>query len=354
MQRWPETKRLLGLLVNSSGRAHARNARRLVHAARKQDRRLAAALLAAALAHTPRPRRSCAAPARGWPASPRRSRASCCATSPRAGERRPPAQARRRRAPAAPTAAAQRRRPGRAAPQNAQARPRRVGASVRSCADGTPRRPAVEDEEASERCSGDALEVDLAGAEGDAPPPSRSTSRRPRSSIRRRARRAPRLPGDSPPAQRVARAPGREHASSSAAATQRARARSRRRASIGSSSTADSRARRRLGAARRGAPGCDRDVEADPDHRPALLRAAPRPGSPRACGPSSQTSLGHLIRHSSGQRLDRLAARDGDRQRQQPWRRERRSTTEHEQRLARPARSSAGPGARGPRSARRR
>jgi ribonuclease E len=53
VQRWPETKRLLGLLVNSSGAAHARNARRLVQAARKQDRRLAAALLAAALAHSP-------------------------------------------------------------------------------------------------------------------------------------------------------------------------------------------------------------------------------------------------------------------------------------------------------------
>ena len=53
MQRWPETKRLLGLLVNSSGRAHGRNARRLVHAARKQDRRLAVSLLAAAVSHTP-------------------------------------------------------------------------------------------------------------------------------------------------------------------------------------------------------------------------------------------------------------------------------------------------------------
>ena len=40
VQRWPETKRLLGLLVNSAGGAHARNARRLIHAARKQDRRL--------------------------------------------------------------------------------------------------------------------------------------------------------------------------------------------------------------------------------------------------------------------------------------------------------------------------
>ncbi len=53
VQRWPETKRLLGLLVNSAGRAHGKNARRLVQSARKQDRRLAVALLAAAVAHTP-------------------------------------------------------------------------------------------------------------------------------------------------------------------------------------------------------------------------------------------------------------------------------------------------------------
>src|SRR4029079_8524063 len=53
VERWPEAKRLLGLLVNSSGGAHARNARRLVHAARKQDRRLATALLAGAPAHNP-------------------------------------------------------------------------------------------------------------------------------------------------------------------------------------------------------------------------------------------------------------------------------------------------------------
>src|SRR5881394_2230434 len=53
VQRWPETKRLLGLFVNSSGRAHGRNARRIVHAVRQQDRRLAVALLAAAVAHTP-------------------------------------------------------------------------------------------------------------------------------------------------------------------------------------------------------------------------------------------------------------------------------------------------------------
>src|ERR671911_450571 len=53
VSRWPETKRLLGLLVNSSGGAHARNARRLVQATKKQDRRLQAALLAPPLAPTP-------------------------------------------------------------------------------------------------------------------------------------------------------------------------------------------------------------------------------------------------------------------------------------------------------------
>ncbi|HVP02841.1 MAG TPA: DEAD/DEAH box helicase family protein [Solirubrobacteraceae bacterium] len=53
VQRWPETKRLLGLLVNSAGGAHARNARRLVQATRNQDRRLQAAILAAAVAHSP-------------------------------------------------------------------------------------------------------------------------------------------------------------------------------------------------------------------------------------------------------------------------------------------------------------
>ncbi len=53
VQRWPETKRLLGLLVNSSGQAHARNARHLVQASRQHDRRLSAAILAAAVAHSP-------------------------------------------------------------------------------------------------------------------------------------------------------------------------------------------------------------------------------------------------------------------------------------------------------------
>ena len=101
VQRWPETKRLLGLLVNSSGAAHARNARRLVHAARKQDRRLQR--------RAARRRGRAHARGRGGPArrahadgaqAQRAARASCCATSPRAasagaaagGARRAPAR----------------------------------------------------------------------------------------------------------------------------------------------------------------------------------------------------------------------------------------------------------------------
>lgn len=53
VQRWPETKRLLGLLVNSSGQAHAKNAKKISNITRDQDRRLAVSVLAASTAHSP-------------------------------------------------------------------------------------------------------------------------------------------------------------------------------------------------------------------------------------------------------------------------------------------------------------
>ena len=82
VQRWPETKRLLGLLVNSSGGAHARNARRLVQASRKQDRRLSRPRCSPPPWRTRRrPRRCCAGRARGCRASRRRSPVSCSGTS---------------------------------------------------------------------------------------------------------------------------------------------------------------------------------------------------------------------------------------------------------------------------------
>jgi superfamily II DNA or RNA helicase len=67
VQRWPETKRLLGLLVNSSGRAHGRSRSSPPPSPTP-----------------PRGRRFCAARGCGWRGNPRRSPASCCATSPKA------------------------------------------------------------------------------------------------------------------------------------------------------------------------------------------------------------------------------------------------------------------------------
>ena len=115
VQRWPETKRLLGLFVNSSGRAHGRNARRIVHAARQQDRRLAVAAARRRGRPHARGRGGAArAPGCGWPASPRPSRASCCATSRRpaaasaAGGARRAATATLRPPTASPSASASR------------------------------------------------------------------------------------------------------------------------------------------------------------------------------------------------------------------------------------------------------
>ena len=106
VQRWPETKRLLGLLVNSSGGAHARNARRLVQASRKQDRRLSAALLAAALAHTPEAEEVL----RG--ARTRMARKPCCA-GPRAAAQLPEGPPPPWRAPPQGQGRRRRGRPGR-------------------------------------------------------------------------------------------------------------------------------------------------------------------------------------------------------------------------------------------------
>ena len=58
VQRWPETKRLLGLLVNSSGQAHAKNAKKIANITHDQDRRLGASILAASAAHSPEAERT--------------------------------------------------------------------------------------------------------------------------------------------------------------------------------------------------------------------------------------------------------------------------------------------------------
>ena len=111
VQRWPETKRLLGLLVNSQRRrARAQRAPARARGAQAGPPPAGRAARRRASRTRRRPRRCCAARARAWPASRARCRASCCATSPRAraaargagARRRPP-----RRAGAAGAGAAQ-------------------------------------------------------------------------------------------------------------------------------------------------------------------------------------------------------------------------------------------------------
>ena len=142
VQRWPETKRLLGLLVNSSGRAHGRNARRLVHAARKQDRRLAVALLAAAVSHTPEGEEVLRGARMRMSRKPSATARELLRNFPKGGKRR------------------RKRKKAKSGSEN--------GASNQAAADG--KAPNVEEAAAPVEVGEDGSdgEVDLAGAEGDA------------------------------------------------------------------------------------------------------------------------------------------------------------------------------------------
>jgi ribonuclease E len=135
VQRWPETKRLLGLLVNSSGRAHGRNARRLVHAARKQDRRLAVALLAASVSHTPEGEEVLRGARMRMARKPSATARELLRNFPKGGKRR-------------------------------RKRKKSKGENGAKAADGkAPKQDAAAEAGASE--NGSEAEVDLAGAEGD-------------------------------------------------------------------------------------------------------------------------------------------------------------------------------------------
>ena len=177
-------------------RAHARNARRLVHAARKQDRRLQAALLAAAVAHTPEAEEVAARRAHAPGAQARRARrASCCATSPRAR-----AAARRRRKKAAAAAG------GRAGGAGAVAdagRARRGGARRRRRDDDGRRRRCVRQRRGARRAGEQATAARRRPAGEQSPQPGRARAARAgaRTPTRRatrpmpsQQRRRPRLP----------------------------------------------------------------------------------------------------------------------------------------------------------------
>ena len=152
VQRWPETKRLLGLLVNSSGRAHGRNARRLVHAARKQDRRLAVSLLAASVSHTPEGEEVLRGARMRMARKPSAIARELLRNFPKGGKRRRKRNNRKRKG-------ARRRR--------GEARKARPAPMRRSTANARSREDAGERPLDVEKTSSE-TEVDLAGAEGDA------------------------------------------------------------------------------------------------------------------------------------------------------------------------------------------
>ena len=390
VQRWPETKRLLGLLVNSSGQAHARNARRLVQAARKHDRRLSARAAG----------RRAGAHARGAAGARRRAHADG-AQALRAGARAaaqlpqgqapprrpPPAQEGRRRASRRRRGGAGQRKDGAAATTTV------VDDDDRGTTTTTPRtthgrrptgrRPAstmaagsddddADDDGRRRRRATAALRATRAtaggrraGRRGAAPrvsaaggprrrrastwPAAVSTSSAPLSSMPAAGALAvvpaDRLARAARRARARRRAPSRgrrgEPAVEGVAAARRARASavvstpaSRSDVAVSASSS-----RERLG----------RHVEADAEHRPARLRPPLDEDARRACGRSTQTSFGHLIAH-----CDRRAPRRSRPRRPAAAARRSRARPATSAAPTAAARSSRGPAARGRRSARRR
>ena len=164
VQRWPETKRLLGLLVNSSGRAHGRNARRLVHAARKQDRRLAVALLAAAVAHTPEGEEVLRGARMRMARKPSAVARELLRNFPKGGKRR-----RKRGKRNGARGRERRRRPrARRRARTGRGTKARLGTATRKVERANANRATTAQSETESRRDSGAGEVDLAGAEGDA------------------------------------------------------------------------------------------------------------------------------------------------------------------------------------------
>ena len=327
VQRWPETKRLLGLLVNSSGRAHGRNARRLVHAARKQDRRLAVALLAAAVSHTPEGEEVLRGARMRMARKPSAVARELLRNFPKGGKRRRKRNKRKRKA---------RRRE----------RGRRRGSRARRA-----RKPADATRKAAQR-----PKVDLAGAEGDTVPVGVTTTRQPRSSTPSAT--------PEPSSQEISR-PCRASRARHAASTRSGSASTQRPTHSSSSGPAPLRAsrwrrsKRGRGLAQLGRELVrgDREVEADADHRPAVLR--PRldqdPGELAAVEPDVVGPLDSRTRCPGRSRSAASQTAIGTASGSSRWRSlERAHDRRVEQRRRRPARSSCAPGARAPRSARRR
>jgi ribonuclease E len=175
VQRWPETKRLLGLLVNSSGRAHGRNARRLVQAARKQDRRLAVALLAAAVSHTPEGEEVLRGARMRMARKPAAVARELLRNFPKGGKRRRKrkrgGQAEEGTAPEAEAAQVETTGAETASEDGAPEAPEKPEKAKKAAKPRKRRKPAKAKAKAGAKANGgdsEAGEVDLAGADGDA------------------------------------------------------------------------------------------------------------------------------------------------------------------------------------------
>ena len=358
VQRWPETKRLLGLLVNSSAartratrggsctprasrtaawpprcsppRSRTRpRPRRSLRGARTRMARKPAALARELLRNFPKgrarapagagarrpsgrgePRRAAAKAATAVDDGRDRRRAATPRTRPR--RRRGGAGARRGRARASADAATRRRRqPTRPTPTTPTTRGRGADEATSTTApdvDERRRRRADEDRASSDERARGRLRRGLALARRQ---PARGGPRR------RRARRAPparRRPAAAPRRRRPRRALRRRpsatsrprsasrarHASSSVAGSARQRALERRQQPLEHRLDARPASRPSVAAVACSSAGSSssahRDVDADPDHRPALLRAALDEDPRDLAARRASTSLGHLIR----------------------------------------------------------
>ena len=359
-QRWPETKRLLGLLVNSSGRAHARNARRLVQATRNQDRRLSAALLAAALAHTPEAEEVLRGARTRMARKPSALARELLRNFPK-GKRRRGGKRRRCRSRRGGGQAAERRRQTAAAEGGGRPEGRekaQAGGSSRAAAKKRNARKHPERAKESERQAANegpragspalALEMHFAGVELDEPLVGRDDERAGPRYPARLALAA--LPSDSAAEQRVAHAPGGDDLGVRGACTQR---RALPKSASRSADTVTHRGSRRplCGDHERGRGlaqlvgellRCRRDVQPDPEHRPARLRA-PFDKDPRELAAASPRLVGPLdLALDRRDRLACLADRDRSAERQQAGSlTQSRRTIDIKQRLAR----RGGPGA---------
>ena len=284
VQRWPETKRLLGLFVNSSGRAHGRNARRIVHAARNQDRRLAVALLAASVAHTPEAEEALRGARMRMARKPSAVARELLRNFPRSGGKR----RRQRKRKGGGEGGATGRRLRRTARNKGKSGENGGGRARRA---PRPRVGAGRDRVALDGSMSSFERLTSPEPRARRSPSGVSTKRLPRSSIPR-ATPDPSPWSEPPPTQRSSRSSSASRSRNAASvsscdsSTRAASASFERLANVGHGGAVPDRGRRPAQVLRK-VLRRDRHVDPDPDHRP-IRAAAPRSARPRPWPPRSR------------------------------------------------------------------